>query len=159
MNWQQVVEDPSLKNLPYKIETNERGQIVMTPAMLKHGSYQFRIGNMLAKLLKISGEIVTEAAIRTQKGSKVADVAWFSAERWALVAEEFDASVAANICVEVISPGNSTDEIDEMKALYFEAGAEEVWTCNATGEMNFFDPTGELQNSVLVTDFPSSILQ
>ncbi len=158
MNWQQVVEDPHLQNLPYKIETNEWGQIVMTPARLKHGSYQFRIGNMLSRLLQESGEIITEAAIRTRKGSKVADVAWFDEERWSIVSEEFDASISANICVEVISPGNSTEEIDEKKELYFEAGAEEVWTCDSSGAMSYFAPTGELPHSTLVPDFPANIL-
>ncbi len=30
MNWQEVCEDKSLANLPYKIELNCQGQIVMT---------------------------------------------------------------------------------------------------------------------------------
>ena len=34
--WKEIVESPNLKNLPYKIETNEWGQIVMTPASAKH---------------------------------------------------------------------------------------------------------------------------
>ena len=32
MEWREIVEHPSLKDLPFKIETNERGQIIMTPA-------------------------------------------------------------------------------------------------------------------------------
>jgi hypothetical protein len=31
MQWAEVVEDPNLKDLPYKIELNEYGQIIMTP--------------------------------------------------------------------------------------------------------------------------------
>ncbi len=30
MNWAEVVAHPSLQDLPFKIETNENGQIVMT---------------------------------------------------------------------------------------------------------------------------------
>jgi len=32
MNWQEVCEIPQLKNLPFKIELNEYGRIVMPPA-------------------------------------------------------------------------------------------------------------------------------
>ncbi|MDA8306502.1 MAG: hypothetical protein M0Z81_06720, partial [Deltaproteobacteria bacterium] len=31
MEWREVVEHPSLKNLPFKIETNEWGKIMMAP--------------------------------------------------------------------------------------------------------------------------------
>lgn len=34
MNWQEVCADPHLLDLPYKIELNERGQILMTPVGL-----------------------------------------------------------------------------------------------------------------------------
>src|SRR4051812_2035295 len=94
MNWQQVVEDPNLQDLPYKIELNEWGQIVMTPTRLLHGKYQFKIGALLAELVQKAGEIVTECAIQTTQGTKVADVAWFSTERWEQVKDDYDASIA-----------------------------------------------------------------
>ena len=31
MQWHEVCEHPSLQNLPFKIELNERGQILMSP--------------------------------------------------------------------------------------------------------------------------------
>ncbi len=43
MQWQDVINDPCLQNLPYKIELNEWGQIIMTPASNKHGYYQAEI--------------------------------------------------------------------------------------------------------------------
>ena len=33
LTWNQICEDRSLANLPYKIETNRYGQIVMSPAL------------------------------------------------------------------------------------------------------------------------------
>ncbi|CAN5464277.1 hypothetical protein BH10CHL1_BH10CHL1_31570 [soil metagenome] len=63
MNWQQVVNDPNLQNLPYKIELNQWGQIVMTPIRALHGKYQFKIGFLLTQLLKEPGEVLTECAI------------------------------------------------------------------------------------------------
>ncbi len=38
----------------------------------------------------------------------------------------------------MISPSNTDAEIREKMALYFDAGAKEVWTCSAAGAMNFF---------------------
>ena len=36
MNWQQVCEDKTLHNLPYKIELNKQGQLIMSPASIRH---------------------------------------------------------------------------------------------------------------------------
>ncbi|MDM8549434.1 hypothetical protein QUF72_05115 [Desulfobacterales bacterium HSG2] len=36
MNWQEVCEHSDLQNLPFKIELNERGQIIMSPAKAYH---------------------------------------------------------------------------------------------------------------------------
>ncbi len=40
MNWQQVCERVELNNLPFKLELNERGQIVMSPVNIAHALYQ-----------------------------------------------------------------------------------------------------------------------
>ena len=40
MQWSDVLEDRSLDNLPYKIEINEWGQIVMSPASNRRGYFQ-----------------------------------------------------------------------------------------------------------------------
>ena len=44
------------------------------------------------------------------------------------------------ICVEVLSPSNTEAEIREKMALYFDAGAREVWLCAASGAVSFFGP-------------------
>jgi hypothetical protein len=75
MQWKEVIADPNLQNLPFKIETNEWGQIVMTPAKLMHGKYQSLIDGQLQTLMEQPGETIIECAIQTRKGTKVADVA------------------------------------------------------------------------------------
>ena len=160
MLWKDVVADPHLQDLPFKIETNQWGQVVMTPARNKRGAYQFRIGAMLDRFMESTGAegtTVTESAIQTVAGTKVADVAWYSAERWSVVEHELDASIAPEICVEVLSPGNSIGEIGEKKQLYLGAGAREVWVCSSDGVVTFFDRTGQLSQSTLVPDFPKQI--
>lgn len=157
MQWKEVVADPNLRDLPFKIETNEWGQIVMTPAKLMHGKYQSLIDGRLQVLMEQPGETIIECAIQTRKGTKVADVAWFSADRWEQVQDEYDSPIAPEICVEVISRSNSSEEIQDKKNLYFERGAIEVWTCDAKGKMQFYAQTGEMSSSVLVPDFPKTI--
>lgn len=159
MQWREVVAHPSLRDLPFKIETNERGQIVMTPTKLMHGKYQSLIDGLLQDLMEHPGETVIESAIQTRKGTKVADIAWFSESRWEQVKDEYDSPISPEICVEVISPSNSSDEIQEKKQLYFERGAVEVWTCNAKGTMQFYTLSGEVSSSVLVPQFPKTIFQ
>ena len=157
LTWEEVCADPNLEDLPYKIETNEWGQIVMSPTRLKHGFFQFKIGEMLSRLMPGRGEIITEAAIKTSKGTKVADVAWFSTDRWEQVKEEFEASVAPEICVEILSPRNSKEEIDLKKRLYVEAGAEEVWICDEKGALHFFNQETAMEGSALVPGFPKKV--
>jgi hypothetical protein len=68
---QEEREDPNLKDLPYKIELNERGQILMSPARLFHSAIQGEIIIILKHLLN-QGKIFPECAISTllQKGRK-----------------------------------------------------------------------------------------
>ena len=153
MNWQEVCAHPSLQNLPFKIELNEWGQVVMSPTKLYHSAFQSRI----ARLLPDVGTVLTECAIKTANGVKVADTAWVSDERWATIQDEAAASIAPEICVEVLSTSNTKEEIVEKRALYFAVGAREVWTCNKKGVMKFYDAQGEIKQSRLVPAFPSQI--
>jgi hypothetical protein len=43
------------------------------------------------------------------------------------------------------------------KKLYFEAQALEVWLCNEKGTIRFYNEQGELEQSLLVPDFPKQI--
>ena len=156
LTWEEVCADPNLEDLPYKIETNEWGQIVMSPTWLKHGAFQAEIAYLLRQQ-PAGGKVITEAGIKTSKGTKVADVAWFSTDRWEQVKEEFEASVAPEICVEILSPRNSKEEIDLKKRLYVEAGAEEVWICDEKGALHFFNQETAMEGSALVPGFPKKV--
>jgi Uma2 family endonuclease len=156
MNWQEVVEHPSLQNLPFKIELNEYGAIVMNPVKLNHSAYQNEIGHFM-RSQRDDGMALAECAVWTPKGTKVADVAWFSTERWQTVKGETEAVVAPEVCVEVLSMSNSEREIKGKRKLYFSQGAEEVWICDPYGKMAFYGAQGKLENSRLFPDFPRQI--
>jgi len=40
MEWAEVLSDPALKNLPFKIELNKFGKLLMSPASNQHGQIQ-----------------------------------------------------------------------------------------------------------------------
>jgi Uma2 family endonuclease len=66
---------------------------------------------------------------------------------------------APEICVEVLSPRNSRREMKEKMALYFAAGAGEVWFCQPNGIMSYFlSPEGaEESRSALCPNFPDQV--
>ncbi len=155
--WSRALRDPSLHDLPYKIETNEYGQLVMSPTNSTHGYMQSRLSDVLRDLIGPRGKRVMEFPIETPNGVKVPDVVWISEERW-IQGKDSDASpVAAEICVEVLSRSNTAAEIEEKRRLYFEAGAVEVWTCDLEGHIRFYEPGGERSRSGVVPSFPTRI--
>jgi Uma2 family endonuclease len=157
--WTEILADPELAKLTYRVETDQHGHLVMTaPPAPIHGNRQGRIGALLLQLLP-DGKIFTECPVSTAGGVKAADVAWIAPERRENIAELVLFELAPEICVEVLSPSNSAAEIDEKRALYFDAGATEVWICNLDGSMTFFVGPGHLQSStsVLCPAFPSRI--
>ena len=156
MNWKEACEHPSLQNLPFKIELNEQGQVVMSPLKIKHSFYQGKILKILDKLLP-EGQSAPEVAIHTKKGTKVADVAWCSAERFHAIEHDTEAHIAPEICIEVLSVSNTKWEMQMKRELYFEQGAEEVWICDAQGSLRFYNTEGELPHSKRVPQFPNSI--
>ena len=156
MKWQEVCENKYLQDLPFKIELNKWGQIVMSPAKPRHSFYQGRIIGLLEGFTD-KGEVMPELAIQTTDGVKVADVAWASDEKADIIIDEDVASIAPEICVEVRSASNTIKEMAEKKDLYFEAKAEEVWLCDAEGRIRFYNQQGELEQSLLVPDFPKQI--
>lgn len=156
LTWEELCRDPNLRDLPYKIETNDRGQIVMSPVFSSHSFYQSDLVKLMADHLP-EGRTAVEFAVRTSKGTKVADAAWLSPERAAKAEGTYDTPLAPEICVEVLSPTNTRDELEEKKQLYFEAGAEEVWTCDADGHLLFFGPEGKREVSKHAPGFPQHL--
>jgi len=156
LTWDDLCNDPRFQDLPYKIELNGRGQIIMSPTTNFHGSFAFKIGALMQKHLP-DGEIIVECAVDTADGVKEADAAWVSRKRWAVIRTETSSSIAPEICAEVVSRSNSRAEILAKKDLYLSAGAKEYWLCHESGKMEFFDSTGPIKKSKLCPKFPAAI--
>jgi Uma2 family endonuclease len=153
MDWQQLCEDKTLHDLPYKIESNNQGQIIMSPASVRHVFLQAEIISLLRDNLK-TGKIVPEFPVETTDGVKVADVAWLTIEHSDAVKNNISSAFSPAICVEVLSRSNTAIEMEHKKALYFEKGAKEFWLCKQDGLMSFYNKNGQLEHSTLVPGFP-----
>ena len=161
LTWDRLCSDPEfayLQDLPAKIETNARGQILMSPTRFQHGFYQKRIARLLDDLASEPGESVTEPAVQTSDGVKVPDVGWFTAAHVEEAWDEGAVSRAPVVCVEVLSPYNTEGEIEAKADLYFEAGAEEMWVCDTDGAVRvFLRGEGEAGRSARFPSFPDRI--
>ena len=156
MNWQEVCEHPELKDLSFKIELNRQGQLIMTPVKVYHSVFQGEIAALL-KAERKDGKVLTECAVRTHQGTKIADVAWVSAETFQRIKDEVECSVAPEVCIEVLSTSNTAEEMEDKRSLYFANGAKEVWMCDRHGHLRFYVPGAEREDSLLFPDFPAAI--
>ena len=68
--------------------------------------------------------------------------------------------IAPEICVEVLSPSNTREEMLDKMTLYYAKGAQEVWLCDEEGHMEFFtamSAPASVQGSDLCPQFPRQI--
>jgi Uma2 family endonuclease len=156
--WAEIAADPRLATLPDRIETDRHGHILMTPPPgFPHSDRQGQIMTLLIQLLP-SGRAIPECPISTADGVKAVDLAWLASGRVELRERPLVLTNAPEICIEVFSPSNTQREIGEKRALYFDAGATEVWICNLDGSMSFFiGPDHQVSISSLCPGFPHAI--
>ena len=157
--WTELQSDRELAKFEGRIETDRHGHIIMRPPPAPtHGSFQGRIAHLLTHLIP-RGRVYTECPISTADGVKATDVAWASSRLVRELGRRTCFVEAPEICVEVLSPDNTRAEIEEKTALYFDAGAHEVWICDLSGKMHFRGRgRGKLpKSSVICPEFPLNI--
>jgi Uma2 family endonuclease len=155
--WDEVVANPDFAAMPYRFETDEHGQVILSPwESPVHGARTASISREFSCLLPM-GRTSISCPISTRKGVKAADVAWCSPEIWRESEGKSCLLRAPEICVEILSPSNTRGEIEEKKQLYFDAGALEFWLCSEDGTMIFFTRDAPLTASLLCPDFPQKI--
>ena len=158
MTWEEICADPLLAQWPFRVESDQWGNAVLSPPPgFSHSSYQFEIGYQLRALLP-EGRTLSECPIRTGAGVKATDVAWGS-RKW-LEKQPLTTgpcAVAPEICVEVLSPSNTKAEIHAKFVLYFAKGAKECWSCDKKGGMKFFKRAERISRSEICPAFPLKI--
>ncbi len=158
--WAEVCADPALQRLPDRIETNRFGHIIMTP--LPGMSHTLRQAEIFARLLELlpHGRALPVCPILTSDGVKGVDLAWITEARIKRGLKGDVLTIAPEICVEVISPKNTRQEMASKRDLYFEAGADEVWFCDRKGALHFFlrgSGGTDMKASVLCPTMPRRI--
>ena len=153
MTWQQVCEDKTPANLPFKIELDGSGKLIMSPAHKKHSRLQSKLQRLFSRLLP-HGNPLPKCAVEKANGTRVADVAWISEERWASMnPDEASCTTAPEICVEILSPANTREEMlgtlekPGKRELYFQVGAREFWLSDESGRLSFFNRSGQIPKS------------
>ncbi len=157
--WTEVLADPELAKVEGRIETDRHGHVMMFPPPApSHGSFQSEIAYLLRTLMR-GGRVLTECPISTADGVKAADVAWVSAKTLRALGKRPFFQRAPEICVEVLSPSNTEPEMREKMALYFDAGAEEVWFCAASDVIRFVarEAARPIKKSSLCPAFPNKV--
>ena len=143
LRWAEVCRDPSLQDLPYKIELNSWGKIEMSPASYRHALLQGRTAVELGRQLS-GGEVLTECPVLTEIGIRVPDVAWASDEFIREFGQVTPYPKAPEICVEVVSP--SKQEFKNKIELYLAKGALEVWSVNRKRKVAFIPTPASSKN-------------
>lgn len=151
VKWHELMENPFFRDVPYKVELNKFGQILMSPASNRHGIIQNRIAREI-EYEKQSGVVIIECSILTGEGVRVADVAWASDEFYAEFGDKTPYPKAPEICVEVKSPANSKAEMEEKIRLYLEKGALEVWIVDENEKIDFYTHTGKIKKSKIASN-------
>jgi Uma2 family endonuclease len=138
-------------------ETNGRGQIIMNPPIgLSHAKRADKIGAALRARLP-GWQIWPEVGLHTSDGVKAPDLSVAPPDFVESTDERGFLLAAPDLCVEVMSPSNSWEEMRHKTLLYLAAGAKEVWVCDEAGELHFFDGAGERDDSALAQGMPKRI--
>jgi len=158
MQWSEVLGNQQLKDLPFKIELNEFGKILMTPRSNLQGSIQARVAATLLNDMP-EGEVITECSIDTSDGVKVADVVWASTNFMTEFGYDTPYKKAPELCVEIVSPSNSKKEMKQKTELYLAKGAQEVWVVYENTNIDIFTHTGKQEQSQFSASLVETILQ
>lgn len=130
-------------------ETNGQGQIIVNPPIgLQHAKRADRLIAVLKTHLP-GWQVWPEIGIHTADGVKAPDLA-VAAPGFVETTDPRGFLVTApELCVEIMSPSNTWEEMRHKSLLYLAAGAKEVWVCDEQGELHFFDGSGPRTHSAL----------
>lgn len=121
--WRAMIDDPLLADVPGKFELNEKGSIELTPPSNRHALLQAFLAQELGRQIP-EGTAFTECSVETDIGVRVPDVAWASADFMRLHGTTTPFPSAPDLCIEVVSPSNTTAVMQEKIAAYLAAAAD-----------------------------------
>lgn len=110
------------------------GEVVaVTRPKFRHSLIQRRLRTLLEDTASEGSYVDTEVAFRPLPEHElwVADVAYLSPARFASVDPEDNISGAPDLVIEVLSPSNTVDEMEERERMCLENGSREFWVVDA----------------------------
>jgi Uma2 family endonuclease len=143
--WKELGEDPES---PDRYELTEFGELVLSPKPTNdHQRVAFAVARSLEA--RLGPEAGIEISVFTDRGIRVPDVVWMPAARWREVKGKSPFPFVPDVCVEVLSPGNSRAEIMMKTGAYLRGGAREVIVVGRKGEVEYFGAEGKREASAL----------
>jgi Uma2 family endonuclease len=141
-------ERPYVEDDPNGYELNEFGEWVVSP---RPTSGHQQVASVVAFQLttQLGERAVVEVSVYTDRGIRVPDVVWMPAARWLEAKGQNPLPFVPDVCVEVVSPGNTSREILMKVGAYLRGGAREAIVVGLKGEVEFFGPGGKLEASAL----------
>ena len=142
-NERQHVEDD-----PDCYELNEFGEWIVSPRPT-HGHQQVASVVAFQLTTQLGERAVIEVSVYTDRGIRAPDVVWTPATRWLEAKGQNPLAFVPDVCVEVLSPSNTRQEILIEVGAYLRGGAREAIVVGLKGQLEFFGPGGRLEASAL----------
>ncbi len=129
-------------------ELSELGEWILSPKPTPgHQSVAFEVGFRISTQLGRGAAM--EVPVLTDRGVRIPDVIWMTPERWAECKGYSPLRIVPDVCVEVLSPGNTREEIMMKVNAYLRGGAREAIVVGLRGEIELFGPEGRREASAL----------
>jgi Uma2 family endonuclease len=139
---------PFEEDSPVLYELSEFGEWIVTPRPThEHQQVAAEVGFQLTA--QLGPRAATAVSAFTDRGIRAPDVVWMPAARWLEVKGQNPLPFAPDVCVEVLSPSNTRQEIQMKVSAYLRGGAREAIVVGLRGEVEFFGPKGRLEASGL----------
>lgn len=141
--WRALCDDPES---PEHFEINQFGEVILAPKPTTR--HQRRSSQVVIALhAQLGPEAAAEVGVMTDQGVRVPDAVWMPPERWRQANDATPLPFVPDVCVEVLSPGNTRAEIEMKKNAYLRGGAREVIIVLLDGTIEFFGAEGKRQVS------------
>lgn len=133
-------------------ETNRQGQLIVNPPIgLAHAKRADRLIAAIRRGLP-DWQVWPEIGVHTADGIKAPDLAVASPQFVETTDSHGFLMHAPELCVEIMSPSNTWEEMRHKVLLYLACGAQEVWVCDEQGALHMFDGSGQIGVSRLIPD-------
>lgn len=131
-----------------RYELSEFGEWIASPKPTPgHQRVALEVGFQLST--QLGGGAATEVPVLTDRGVRIPDAIWMPPERWAELKGYSPLTMVPDVCVEVLSPGNTREEIMMKIGAYLRGSAREAILVGLGGEIEFFGPEGRREASAL----------